>query len=192
MFYKFIKQEGLLNIFYCEVSDMKRAASVFLRADITVNDAYSLIEWMKNEKVVRYLNESPKVTESIRSVINRSCSPYLTMYFNSNGRFFMIDTEDKKPIGFIKLVETSMKNAYEIVIAIGEDKIWGQGFGRDAVLKCLQMVFYEWRADMIIANIHSDNRHSINLFEKIGLQKERENQNTIRYKITMKEFLKRA
>ena len=43
--------------FYCEVSDMKKAASIFLRAEIEMNDIELLIRWMKNPNVTRYLNE---------------------------------------------------------------------------------------------------------------------------------------
>ena len=45
--------------FYCEVSDMKKAASIFLRAEIEMNDIELLIRWMKNPNVTRYLNENP-------------------------------------------------------------------------------------------------------------------------------------
>ena len=45
--------------FYCEVSDMKKAASIFLRAEIEMNDIELLIRWMKNPNVPRYLNEDP-------------------------------------------------------------------------------------------------------------------------------------
>lgn len=45
--------------FYCEVSDMKKAASIFLRAEIEMNDIELLIRWMKNPNVTQYLNEDP-------------------------------------------------------------------------------------------------------------------------------------
>ena len=45
--------------FYCEVSDMKKAASIFLRAEIEMNDIELLIRWMKNPNITRYLNEDP-------------------------------------------------------------------------------------------------------------------------------------
>lgn len=171
---------------------MKRAASVFLRADINTKDAYSLIDWLENDKITKYLNESPSAANSIRYILERVSSNLLTIYFNNYGRFFMIDTDDGKTIGFIKLAEKQTENAYEIIIVIGNDRIWGQGYGKNAVSKCLQMVFFEWRADTVIANIHTENRHSINLFEKIGLKKQKQTSNTIKYKITMDEYLKRA
>ncbi len=38
---------------------MKKAASIFLRAEIEMNDIELLIRWMKNPNVTRYLNEDP-------------------------------------------------------------------------------------------------------------------------------------
>ncbi len=38
---------------------MKKAASIFLRAEIEMNDIELLIRWMKNPNVTWYLNEDP-------------------------------------------------------------------------------------------------------------------------------------
>ena len=38
---------------------MKKAASIFLRAEIEMNDIELLIRWMKNPNVTRYLNGDP-------------------------------------------------------------------------------------------------------------------------------------
>ena len=38
---------------------MKKAASIFLRAEIEMNDIELLIRWKKNPNVTRYLNEDP-------------------------------------------------------------------------------------------------------------------------------------
>ena len=40
---------------------MKKAASIFLRAEIEMNDIELLIRWMKNPNVTRYLNEDQNV-----------------------------------------------------------------------------------------------------------------------------------
>ena len=40
---------------------MKKAAPIFLRAEIEMNDIELLIRWMKNPNVTRYLNEDPNV-----------------------------------------------------------------------------------------------------------------------------------
>ena len=45
--------------FYCEVSDIKKAASIFLRAEIDRQDLELMIRWMDNPNITRYLNEAP-------------------------------------------------------------------------------------------------------------------------------------
>ena len=50
--------------FYCEVSDMKKAASVFLRTEMTLRDVELLSQWMENPIITRYLNEMPGVSDS--------------------------------------------------------------------------------------------------------------------------------
>lgn len=169
---------------------MKKAASVFLRTNITVDDAYKLIEWLENKEITKYLNESPEATDEIRTVVASLNTHLLTYHFNRYGRFFMIDTDSGNTIGFIRLAEMKIDNAYEIVIVIGDKTKWGQGYGRNALKKCLQILFFDLRADMLLANIHVENIHSIHLFEKSGLYREKENRNTVRYKISKHEFLK--
>ena len=43
--------------FYCEVSDMKKAASVFLRGDICRRDLELMALWLEKPQITRYLNE---------------------------------------------------------------------------------------------------------------------------------------
>ena len=50
---------------------MMKAASVFLRAQITAQDVHSLIQWLENPEVTRYLNE--KSCTATRGS-TRSCS----------------------------------------------------------------------------------------------------------------------
>jgi len=40
---------------------MKKAASVFLRADITLRDVDRMIRWMENPNVTRFLNEDADI-----------------------------------------------------------------------------------------------------------------------------------
>ena len=55
--------------FYCEVSDMKKAASIFLRAEITPRDVELLIQWMGDPQVTRYLHEETDIVQSLRRLL---------------------------------------------------------------------------------------------------------------------------
>lgn len=67
---------------------MKKAASIFLRAEIEMNDIELLIRWMKNPNVTRYLNEDPNVVYSLRRISQSVPEPMLTYHFNRTERFF--------------------------------------------------------------------------------------------------------
>ena len=73
--------------FYCEVSDMKKAASVFLRTEMTLRDVELLSQWMENPIITRYLNEMPGVSDSLRDLAGKIPAPLLALRFNQEGRF---------------------------------------------------------------------------------------------------------
>ena len=50
---------------------MKKAASIFLRTDITHRDVESLAGWMENPHVTRYLNEDASAPEQLEAC----CAP---------------------------------------------------------------------------------------------------------------------
>ena len=47
---------------------MKKAASIFLRADMNLQDVRLLIHWMENPAVTRYLNEDPDIVSGLRQL----------------------------------------------------------------------------------------------------------------------------
>lgn len=108
---------------------MKKAASIFLRAEIEPRDIELLIRWMENPHITQYLNEEPSVIRSLRQLLLTVPSPMLTFHFNRLGRFFLICRSNGNTIGFVKLRELSERGSYEIVYAIGEESLWGHGYG---------------------------------------------------------------
>ena len=82
---------------------MKKAASIFLRAEITPQDVQLLIRWMENPDVTRYLNEQTNITHSLRRLLSEVPAPMLTFQFNRAGRFFLVCRPGGDAIGFVKL-----------------------------------------------------------------------------------------
>ena len=82
---------------------MKKAASIFLRAEINPQDVKALIRWMGNPQVTRYLHEEADVVQTLRRVLVTVPAPMLTFQFNQWGRFFMVCVPDGSAIGFVKL-----------------------------------------------------------------------------------------
>jgi RimJ/RimL family protein N-acetyltransferase len=171
---------------------MERAASIFLRADITGKDAGNIIDWLENVKITQYLNEDKNAVRDISCLLDNTPVHLLTYHFNRFGRFYVISKKDGNSIGFVKLKEIHTDSVFEIVVAIGNENIWGKGYGSKAVSEALKMVFFEWRAKKVIANIHAENKRSMRVFEKNGFIRESEGINSFKYEITINQFLKRA
>ena len=94
---------------------MKKAASIFLRADITHRDVESLAGWMKNPHVTRYLNEDSRVGDQLLRMAGTVPEPLLTC------RFFLVSLEEEA-IGFVKLKQQE-RDCWEVVFAIGDQTL---------------------------------------------------------------------
>ena len=147
---------------------MRKAASVFLRAEIYRRDVARMILWMENPHVVRYLNEEHHVVQSLRTLMATTPEPLLALQLNRTGRFLLICGKDDRAIGFVKL-KPLRPGCHEIVFVIGEEGLWGNGYGRAAIEAALSMAFLEWRADEIIARIDPQNLRSIRAAGACGL-----------------------
>jgi RimJ/RimL family protein N-acetyltransferase len=162
--------------------------SVKLRQEVYSSDAWKIIDWLEDDEVSRYLNESQNVTDSIKQVINRVNMPILTPLFNQEGSFFVITINEDEPIGFLRLVPKN--KSVEIVIVIGDRDKWGNGFGFNAIKEALKKAFFSWRADEVIAKINFKNERSIRVFDKVGFKEDKQLAKEIQYAMTMDEFLK--
>lgn len=82
------RMEGLFKYFCCEVCDMKKAASVFLRADITLRDVDRMIRWMENPNVTRFLNEDADIVYFLRQLSDSVPEPMLGYHFRPRRALF--------------------------------------------------------------------------------------------------------
>lgn len=164
-----------------------KACNVQLRQEVFEADAWKIADWMEDYEIIKYLNEGQNVARSIKQVIQRVNLPILTHLFNQNGSFFII-TEEKQPIGFLRLVPKG-KTA-EIVIVIGDKKRWGRGLGKNAIIEGLKHAFFEWRMNEVIAKINFKNERSIRVFKRVGFKPEKELIKEMQYSISIEEFLK--
>lgn len=149
---------------------MKKAASVFLCPNVYTSDVEHLIQWMKNPRVTQYLNELPGTADSLERLLWNVPEPMLHYHFNRQGHFYFIRLENKEPIGFVTLHRQSSSNLYEIVYAIGDDTLWGHGFGEAALRAAIQTVFLHWRGRGIVAKIRPMNERSLRLAAACGFQ----------------------
>lgn len=163
---------------------MRKAASIFLRACERRKDVDDLIYWLKNPEVTRFLNEDAGVISYLSRLADTVPEPMLTFHLNAMGRFFMICLEDGTAVGFVRLAQTAEPHTYEIVYAIGEDTLWGFGYGEAAIRQVLQMAFKELGIQKVIAKINPQNERSCRLALACGFRKERKQGKYLQYAVS--------
>ncbi|AMO37041.1 bifunctional GNAT family N-acetyltransferase/nucleoside diphosphate kinase regulator [Thauera humireducens] len=139
---------------------------ISLCPEITRADALTLMDWLEDECVTRYLSDSRHVSRFIEDVIGRVQLPVLTHLFNQGGRFFMAYDRHDVPVGFVRLVKTGRD--CEMVLVIGNRDNWGRKLGASAIREGMKLAFFEMRADKLIAKIHMENTRSLKAFEHCG------------------------
>lgn len=139
---------------------------VSLRPEITRTHALTLMDWLEDERVTRYLSDSRSVSRFIAQAVDRTQMPILTHLFNQGGRFFMAYDRNDIPVGFVRLVKTGAE--CEIVLVVGDHDNWGRGLGASTIREGLKLAFLDMRAESVIAKIHPDNTRSLRGFERCG------------------------
>ncbi|AJD33003.1 MULTISPECIES: GNAT family N-acetyltransferase [Clostridium] len=161
--------------------------NVELRQEVFKSDASIIANWLEDTEITQYLNEKQNVSKSIKDIMYRINMPILTHLFNQNGSFFMVTTNEKEPVGFLRLVP---KNSIaEMVIVIGDKDKWGKGLGTNAILEGLKHAFFQWRVDEVVAKINFKNQRSRRVFRKIGFTEDKELAKEMQYSMSIKEFL---
>ncbi len=145
---------------------------ISLRPEITRTHAFTLMNWMENERVTRYLSDSSSVSRFIAQAVDRAQMPILTHLFNQGGRFFMAYDRNDRPVGFVRLIKTGVD--CEIVLVIGDHDDWGQGLGGSTIREGLKLAFLDMRAATVTAKIHPNNLRSLKGFERCGFHLQRE------------------
>lgn len=119
-----------------------------------------------NDKELRKLTSGK--SESIRQEeINKILQDHLE---NPNGFDFII-TADKQPIGHILIQKKSRKKHFEIYIAIGEKRLWGQGIGTVAIKKAVKWFLKNFPKEKILQlEVLVNNPRAIRCYEKVGFK----------------------
>ncbi len=139
---------------------------ISLCPEITRSHALTLMDWLEDEEVTRYLSDSRHVSRFIEQVIGRVQLPVLTHLFNQGGRFFMACDERDVPVGFVRLVKSGAD--CEMVLVIGQRDNWGRKLGASAIHEGMKLAFFDMRAEKLIAKIHPDNARSLKAFLNSG------------------------
>lgn len=160
---------------------------ISLCPEITRANALTLMDWLEDESVIRYLSDSRNVSRFIEQVIGRVQLPILTHLFNQGGRFFMAYDRHDVPVGFVRLVKAGPD--CEIVLVIGNRNKWGQKLGASALLEGMKLAFFDMRAKKLIAKIHADNTRSLKAFLRCGFVLDSETSTLKSYAMTSERYL---
>jgi len=160
---------------------------ISLCPEITRTDALTLMDWLEDERVIRYLSDSRHVSRFIEQVVGRVQLPILTHLFNQGGRFFMAYDRHDVPVGFVRLVKTGSN--CEIVLVIGNRDNWGRKLGASAIHEGMKLAFLEMRAEKLIAKVHPDNARSLKAFLRCGFLLESETPTIKSFSMTSERYL---
>src|SRR5690606_34410683 len=145
---------------------------ISLCPEITRADALTLMDWLEDEDVTRYLSDSRHVSRFIGQVIGRVQLPVLTPLFNQGGRCVLAYDRYGVPVGFVRLVKQGAE--CEMVLVIGNRDNWGRKLGASAIREGLKLAFFDMRAEKLIAKIHPENARSLKAFLRGGFMLESE------------------
>ena len=130
-----------------------------------------------------------EVCRTLRRLLDTVPGPMLGFHFNRGCRFFLICDKADRSIGFVKLKQLGDRPVYEIVFAIGEERLWGNGYGTAAIRAAIAKAFLELRVEKVIARIYSANSRSINSVRACGFCCEHRGKPLCRYSVTMTAYL---
>lgn len=170
---------------------MKKAASIYLRAEICRRDVDRMIRWMESPNVIKYLNEDLNIVPRLKRLNASTPEPMQSYHFNRLGRFFMVCRKDGEGVGFVRLMPGGGRNAYEIVYVIGEESLWGQGLGESAVRCAQAQAFLELRAERMVAKIMPQNRRSIRCVCACGFESAETGGELLRFEMTSAAYFQR-
>lgn len=160
---------------------------ISLRPEITRDNALTLMAWLEDENVTRYLSDSRHVSRFIEQVVGRVQLPILTHLFNQGGRFFMAYDESQMPVGFVRLVQQGAD--CEMVLVIGRRDDWGRRLGSSAIRAAMKLAFLDLRAEKLVAKIHPHNTRSLQAFQRCGFRLESETPTLKSFAVTLDRYL---
>lgn len=163
-----------------------REPFIFLCPEITRGNVITLMDWMQNDDVRRFMSDSTDITQTLYQVLQRVNLPVLTHLFNRDGRFFMVQDQNYIPVGFVRLEER--RNETEIVLAIGRCENWGRNIGTQIIRESLKIAFFEMRTDKVVANIQKENIRSVRAFLSAGFRLENSMRNHYRFSLQKEDY----
>ncbi|HYM19848.1 MAG TPA: GNAT family N-acetyltransferase [Candidatus Kapabacteria bacterium] len=128
-------------------------------------DLDDVIALFSNIDVMRYIG-SIRTPEESREKLMKMISEFHERGF---GMFAVIDRKEKRFIGRCGLQTLDTTDMTELGYTFFPTA-WGKGFATEASKAILQRAFDQWGLESVVAVANPENRVSVHIMEKIGMQ----------------------
>ena len=146
-----------------------RADRVYLRP-AERSDLPTFVRWLADAETKRFL--------ALRAPFSLAMEEkWFDTLVEQQGRdryhFVICLIDDGRPIGSADLREVNLENGSAAFgIAIGENELWGRGYGTEALQVLCDFGFGQLRLERIELDVYADNARAQRSYEKAGFQVE--------------------
>lgn len=135
-------------------------------------DSVHLAGWFRNAEYMRLMDTEPARLFSPEAV-KKWQEKDLEVERPNGVLFLIVRQEDDLPIGFIGLDGVDLLHGDSFIgIGIGEQELWGQGYGTEAMRLSLEYGFQVLNLHRVTLNVFDYNQRAIRSYEKCGFQVE--------------------
>ncbi|WP_057977143.1 GNAT family N-acetyltransferase [Caloramator mitchellensis] len=140
---------------------MLKGNKTYIRA-IEMEDARILSAWLNDRETNEHL-------DIIYPISKRYCDNFTLEGEEHNKKVFIIENEDRKPIGLIIIdnIKWEYRNC-EIGIAIYDKNFRGKGYAKDALSVVIDFIFNDMNMHLIHLRVSEENKTAIELYNKFG------------------------
>lgn len=129
-------------------------------------DIKKFILWFQDEELTKYWDTTYPPSEMEKE-------KWREKILNSSDKYFIIETKNKKSIGFVELKRVDRKNSQCMVgIMIGDKSKWGKGYATDAMNTLLNFIFSQLNLHKVYLYAFEENKSAIRVYEKCGFKVE--------------------
>ncbi len=138
--------------------------------ELNIDDAESFYKLNLNVNVIRYTGDS--AFNSIDAA-KEFLENYQDYKLNGYGRWAVVSKENNKFIGWCGLKYDEMKQETDIGFRFFEEE-WNKGYATESAQACLNYGFEKLHLKRVIGRAMKENKNSIKVLEKIGLEYEKD------------------
>lgn len=132
---------------------------------IRYSDFERIIQWQNNKLLTYYVGNKLPMTL-------KECEKRYSMSSKLLNQIFGIEDKNGRFIGEIEIDHIKWKDKQaELFIYIGEENLWGKGYGFDALKTFIKYIFDVKKFKFIYLRVYEHNNRAIKCYEKCGFKK---------------------